>query len=66
MDNLKRDRDREIFQNDLTENEGATPAQRESADHDLNLGSNVDSQEDDAKNRDFAEELRKTGHGSGH
>ena len=65
MDNLKRDRDGEIFQDDLTTNEQATPRQREEASHDLHLDPNVNSQDDDATNEEFADELNKTGHGSG-
>lgn len=66
MDDLKRDRTGEIFQDDLTDNEGATPAAIEQASHTDKLDPNVDSQEDDATNPEFAEELKKSGHASGH
>ncbi len=66
MDNLERDRKGEIFQNDLTNNEGDHPPAVEQASHRAKLDPNVDSQEADEKNPEFAEELKKTGHGSGH
>lgn len=66
MENTKRDRDGEIFQNDLTENEGAHPPAREQASHRLRPDPGIDSQEADAKNPEFAEELKKSGHASGH
>lgn len=48
MDKVRRDRDGEIFQDDLTENESMpSPARREDDDEDLQLDPNVDSQEDD-------------------
>jgi hypothetical protein len=54
-DKLPRDRDGEIYQDELTENESMpSPARREDANEDLQLDSQVDSQEDDeamAENR---------------
>ena len=66
MDDSKRDRDGEIFQNDLTNNEGAHPPAREQEAHHLHPDPGVDSQEADEKNREFAEELKRSGHASGH
>ncbi len=66
MGEHKRDRDGEIFQNDTTDNEGAHPPAREQASHHLRPDGGIDSQEADAKNPDFAEELKKSGHPSGH
>lgn len=66
MGEHKRDRTGEIFQNDMTENEGAQPPVREQASHHLRPDGGVDSQEADEKNPDFAEELKKSGHSSGH
>jgi len=43
----RRDRDGEIFENDLTENEGATPAMREIADHDDGLPTEPEDQSGD-------------------
>ena len=55
MDKLPKDRDGEIFQDDLTENESKPRGpQRDDAAHDENLDPGVDSQEDD---RDMAENL---------
>lgn len=65
MDNQKRDRDGEIFQNDLTTNEQAPPPLREDESHKATLDPGVDSQEADEKNPEFARELRKSGHASG-
>ncbi len=48
MDKLKRDRDGEIFQDDLTENESMpSPSRREDAEETRRLDPNIDSQEDD-------------------
>lgn len=66
MDNTKRDRDGEIFQDDLTDNEGMHPPAREQAAHHLKPDPGINSQEADAKNPEFAEELKKSGHASGH
>ncbi len=44
----RRDRDGEIFENDLTENEGATPAMREIASHETLLPTDLDNQTGDA------------------
>jgi len=66
MDNQRRDRDGEIFQNDLTTNETATPPAREDGSHDLQPDPNVDSEEADRSNEQFARKLRESGHGSGH
>ncbi len=65
MDNQRRDRSGEIFQNDLTTNETATPPAREEASHDLQPDPNVDSAEADRNSEQFARELRKTGHEGG-
>ena len=62
----ERDRDGEIFQDDLTTNRGAHPPAREQASHHLRPDPGIDSQEADAKNPEFAEELKRTGHASGH
>ena len=55
MDNVKPDRDGEIFQDDLTENESMpSPARREDDDESLEMDPDVDSQEADqmmAENR---------------
>ena len=66
MDTPKRDRDGEIFQNELTNNTGATPPEKEKGAHELAPDPGVNSQEADEKNSQFAEELKKSGHGSGH
>lgn len=66
MDKAKRDRDGEIFQDDLTENEGAHPPAREQAAHHLKPDPGIDSQEADEMNPEFAEELKRSGHASGH
>ncbi len=66
MGEHKRDRKGEIFQDDLTENEGAHPPAREEAVHHLRPDPDINSQEADEKNREFAEELKKSGHPSGH
>lgn len=66
MSTLKRDRSGEIFQNDLTNNDGAPPPVIEEAIHQLAADPDIDSQEADALNPVFAEELKKSGHGSGH
>lgn len=66
MSSTKRDRDGEIFQNDLTENEGAHPPAKEQAAHHLQMDPNIDSQEADEKNPEFAKELKRSGHASGH
>lgn len=66
MDNTKRDRDGEIFQDDFTNNEGAHPPAREQAAHHLHPDPDIDSQEADKKNPEFAEELKRSGHPSGH
>lgn len=65
MGERKRDRDGEIFQDDFTGNEGISPADREEAEHHLRPDPDINSQEADAKNADFAEELKKSGHSSG-
>lgn len=65
MDNHKRDRAGEIFQNDLTTNEQAPPPLREDASHQAKMDPGIDSQEADEKNPQFATELRKTGHAGG-
>lgn len=62
----KRDRDGEIFQNDLTSNEGVHPPAREQAAHHLRPDPGINSQEADEKNPEFAEELKRSGHASGH
>ena len=62
----KRDRDGEIFQNDLTNNEDAPPSAVEEGVHHLAADPDIDSEEDDETNPEFAKELRKSGHGSGH
>jgi hypothetical protein len=55
MDKLQRDRDGEIFQDDLTENESMpSPARREDDNESLDMDPDVDSQEGDemmAENR---------------
>ncbi|MDQ2865077.1 MAG: hypothetical protein M3R51_02505 [Candidatus Eremiobacteraeota bacterium] len=66
MNHERRDRDGEIFQNDLTNNEQASPSARELGSHEQKLDPNIDSQEDDRDNPAFARELRDTGHASGH
>jgi len=66
MDKHKADRTGEIFQNMLTTNEDAPPPVREQASHDLQPDTDIDSQEADEKNPQFARELRKSGHASGH
>lgn len=43
----RRDRDGEPFENDLTDNEGATPAMREAADHDEELPTEPEDQSGD-------------------
>lgn len=62
MDKLPRDRDGEIFQDDLTENESMpSPAHREQADETEQLDPDVDSQDDDeamAENRFGVNEKR--------
>jgi hypothetical protein len=62
MDKFPRDRDGEIFQDDLTENESMpSPARREAADEAEQLDPDVDSQEDDeamAENRFGVNEKR--------
>ncbi|HEY8296639.1 MAG TPA: hypothetical protein VIG32_01265 [Candidatus Baltobacteraceae bacterium] len=53
---------KDVFQDTFTDNEGASPAKREEASHDLNLdGDQVDSQQDDADNSDdtFGENEKK-------
>ena len=45
---LPRDRAGEIFQDELTENAGPSPAAREEAAHHLTLDPSIDSQEADA------------------
>ena len=65
MDNLRRDRSGEIFQNDLTTNEQASPVTREEGSHANDLDPNVDSQDSDRLNPEFARELRRSGHESG-
>lgn len=62
----ERDRDGEIFENDLTEDTGAHPPAIEQAQHHLHPDPGIDSQEADAMNPTFAEELKRTGHESGH
>lgn len=62
----KRDRDGEIFENDLTNDEGVHPPAREQAAHHLRPDPGINSQEDDEKNPEFAEELKRSGHASGH
>jgi hypothetical protein len=46
-DRFARDRDGEIFQSDLTEEDLPDPAEREEADHDLNSDPDTDSQAGD-------------------
>jgi hypothetical protein len=62
MDKLPRDRDGEIFQDDLTENESMpSPARREDPDETLDMDPDVDSQDDDeamAENRFGVNEKR--------
>lgn len=66
MQHDKRDRDGEIFQNDVTENTAAHPPAREQAAHRLHPdGANMPD-DADRTNAAFAEELKRTGHASGH
>jgi hypothetical protein len=65
MEKFKRDRDGEIFQDDLTENDGPSGAELEEGAEQLHLDPNIDSQEDDELEPKFAEELKKSGHPSG-
>lgn len=61
MGEQKTDRSGEPFQNDFTTNEAAHPPARDSGAQRLNMtGEQVDSQADDAKNKEFAEELKGT------
>ena len=66
MGEHRRDRKGEIFQDDMTENEGAPPPAREQASHHLHPDGDINSQEADEANAGFAEELKKSGHSSGH
>ena len=66
MGDHKRDRSGEPFQNDMTENEGAHPPAREQASHHLHPDGDINSAEADELNPKFAEELKKSGHSSGH
>lgn len=66
MGEHRRDRKGESFQDNMTENEGATPAAREQASHHLRPDGDINSQESDEMNRDFADRLKKSGHSSGH
>lgn len=66
MEKPRRDRDGEIFQDDLTTNEGINPSLREPDTHDDESDPGINSQEDDAENPEFAQELRKSGHADGH
>ncbi len=66
MGEHRRDRKGEIFQNNMTENEGAYPPAREEASHRLRPDGDINSQEADEMNREFAERLKKSGHPSGH
>ena len=66
MGEHKRDRDGEPFEDDMTEDEGATPPTREQASHQLRPDPDINSQEADEANPKFAEELKKSGHPSGH
>jgi hypothetical protein len=62
----ERDRDGEIFENDVTNDDAAHPPAREQAAHHLRPDPGIDSQEADERNPEFAEELKRTGHASGH
>ena len=61
----ERDRDGEVFQDDFTNNEAAHPPEIEEAQHHLHPDPDIDSQEADEKNPEFAEELKRSGHSSG-